>query len=282
MDLGSIAFTLLSVIAAIAAIFLMALVKELRAQNESPSGRFNSFASRLDDPPAPSDAGSPGRRGRAPTPIDRDEAHRRIFNATMSLKVLEWLAKLGVPLRDRPDVRQEVLIAAHKSFPNYDPSRSRPERWLNKIAVYVAAHYHQLARHRREVLTPVDPRCILEAEAFVPVPDDSADPPSEPPGSITPALADITDPSPDAYDVIAGEQDRTMVMALLQSIDADIRAVLIAHDLDDVPMKEIAEQLEIPLSTAYKWHTRARAALRQAVEERLSADAERAELDPER
>jgi DNA-directed RNA polymerase specialized sigma24 family protein len=115
--------------------------------------------------------------------------------------------------------------------------RSRPERWLNKITVHVGSHYRQRAQHRREQLTPNDG-------------------------------IDAHDPSPAAPERIAAEQERRQVWDLAYYyLDPDLRGVLVAHDLDGVPMKEIAEERGIPLSTAYKWRTRALTALEAAARE---------------
>jgi RNA polymerase sigma-70 factor (ECF subfamily) len=47
----------------------------------------------------------------------------------------------------------------------------------------------------------------------------------------------------------------------VQSLEPDLRSVLVGHGIDGIPMTEIAEQRGIPLSTAYKWRSRALAAL---------------------
>ena len=54
------------------------------------------------------------------------------------------------------------------------------------------------------------------------------------------------------------------MLELLHEIDIDTRAVLIAHDIDGNPMAEVAEQRGIPLSTVYRWRTRAKAQFREA------------------
>jgi RNA polymerase sigma factor (sigma-70 family) len=111
--------------------------------------------------------------------------------------------------------------------------RSRPERWLNKITVHIASHYRERAQHKREELTPED-------------------------------FLDVVDEHPPPDELISVEQDRGEVMDLLQKIDPDLRSVVIAHDIDGVPMAEIAAQRGIPVSTAYKWRTRALMAFQDA------------------
>ena len=170
-------------------------------------------------------------------PLDKERAFQLLFRKKTFASVWHWLDRLGVPLRDRRDVAQEVFLAAHQSFHTYDPMRSRPERWLNKITVHIAAHYRDRAQHRREELTP---------EEFF----------------------DVIDENPGPDEQMGSEQDRLQVLDLLQSLDGDLRSVLIAHDIDGVPMVEIAEQHKIPLSTAYKWRARAMQAFHAALEQR--------------
>jgi len=52
-------------------------------------------------------------------------------------------------------------------------------------------------------------------------------------------------------------------------IAPDEAAVVIAHEIDGIPMTEIAEQRGIPLSTAYRWHARGIAALGAAARDEV-------------
>src|SRR5262245_45785867 len=88
-----------------------------------------------------------------PTRLTRDHAFHLLFRPKTFESVCRWLVALGVPSRDLSDLAQDVLLAAFESFHSYEPQRTRPERWLNGIAVHVAGHYRDLARHRRERLT---------------------------------------------------------------------------------------------------------------------------------
>jgi len=115
---------------------------------------------------------------------------------------------------------------AHCSFHRYNPLLARPERWLNKITVHAAAHDCARAYLRREELIPDD---------FVDIPSDA--------------------PAPD--ECLIREQSRLTALELLYQIDPGVRGVLIAHDIDGIAMTEIAAQIGVPLSTAYKWRARA-------------------------
>ena len=50
---------------------------------------------------------------------------------------------------------------------------------------------------------------------------------------------------------IARAEDVALVHRALEEVDVERRAVLILYELDEVPMKEIAVALGIPLFTAY-------------------------------
>lgn len=102
---------------------------------------------------------------------------------------------------------------------------------MNGIAVHTVAHWHDRARHRYEVVTD----------------------PEEHQGRLGEA--------PTAEAQIGAEERRLHVLDSIQRLRPEDRSLLIAHDIDGIPMSEIAEQRGIPLSTAYKWRTRALAAL---------------------
>jgi RNA polymerase sigma-70 factor (ECF subfamily) len=127
------------------------------------------------------------------------------------------LRRLGVREADREDLVHEVFLKVHARLPDYDPSRPmRP--WLFGFAYRVAADHLRLARHRVEVL-------------------------GEPRESAAPGVpADVR---------IEALEQRDLVLTALHSLDIDRRAVLVMHDVDEVPVPQIAEMLEIPLNTAY-------------------------------
>lgn len=160
-----------------------------------------------------------------------------------------WLGKLGIPRQDRRDVAQDVFLAAHQSFHTYDPMRARPERWLNRIAVHVAAHFFDRAQRRREELA---------SDSF----------------------EDRADEQPGADEWLAQEQTRKIVRDLVHGLDEQVRRVIVAHELDGVPMVEIAEREGIPLSTAYKRRARGLRRLREMLDQRDSDGKRRGFLRP--
>lgn len=170
-------------------------------------------------------------------PLDRQRAFVRLFRGKTYDSVWNWLRRLGVPRRDRRDILQDVFLAGYQSFPSYDPLRARPERWLNRITVHVAAHYRDRAHHRREELSSGH------------------------------APRRVADERPNAEEQIDAAQTRSLILSRLRSLQAEEQRILIQHDIEGVPMATVAEQHGIPLSTAYKWRTRALASLRALIEE---------------
>lgn len=131
--------------------------------------------------------------------------------------VWHTLRRLGVASRNLPDVAHDVFLVVHRRAHTFDPSRPlRP--WLFCIAYRVARDHHALGRNRNEAL----------------------DPTHEP-----------VDPSPPQDHHVAASEARALVLAALQSLDLERRAVFILHDLDEQPMHEIAASLDVPAKTLY-------------------------------
>ena len=147
---------------------------------------------------------------------DRQTRFRALFQAEFPY-VWTSLRRLGVHPREVEDVAQEVFVNVYRRLDDYDPARPvRP--WLFAFAFRSASDWRRLARNRVEVQGDLDQR----------------------PGG---AMA--------ADEALARAQDRELVQQALDQIDLDRRAVLVLYELDETPMKDIAEALGIPLFTAY-------------------------------
>ena len=148
--------------------------------------------------------------------------------------VWKTLRRLGAPPNDVEDLTHDLFVVVHRRLPHYDPSRPlRP--WLCGIAVRVLSDYRRSFRNSREVLDPV---------------------------ASTP---DAIDRAPRQDEALAVDQERTLLMRALDVLDLDRRVVLVMHDLDEVPMPEIASSLDLPLNTAYSRLRLARADVLAAV-----------------
>jgi RNA polymerase sigma-70 factor (ECF subfamily) len=131
--------------------------------------------------------------------------------------VWNTLRHFGVRWNDLEDLTHEVFLRAHERFDECDSSRPlRP--WLFAFAFRVASAHRRLARHRLEVTgTEVDPPSGLVA----------------------------------ADEALARREDRDLALQALAAIDLDRRAVFILHEIDGVPIPEVAAALQIPVGTAY-------------------------------
>lgn len=128
------------------------------------------------------------------------------------------LRRLGIEDRDLEDLTQDVYLRVFRQLEAFDAERPlRP--WLFGFAFRVASDYRRLARNRRELLHVQD---------------------GEP-----------ADPAPSALERVLQTEALTMAQAALEQLELDRRAVFILHELDDCPIPEVAEALDIPLNTAY-------------------------------
>lgn len=139
--------------------------------------------------------------------------------------VWNTLRRLGVRERDLPDVVHDVFLVVFKLLSGCDQTRPlRP--WLFGIAFRVVSDYRRAARFLREVL------------------DESTEaaPAREPP----------------ADEQLAAAQARRLVVRALDTLDLERRGVFVMHELDGMPVPEIAAALEIPVATVYSRLRRAR------------------------
>lgn len=161
-----------------------------------------------------------------------DEACLDTFQRELDY-VFRTLRRLGISPSEVEDLAQEVFLALRRSWPEYDPDRPiRP--YLFGIAFRIASA-HQRKRNR-EV-----PFGVVEPGDAGPWPDEA----------------------------LQSKQARAMVLAALERIPLPRRAVLVMHDLDDVPIRGIASVLAIPLFTVYSRLRKARSELETAVRRML-------------
>jgi RNA polymerase sigma-70 factor (ECF subfamily) len=127
------------------------------------------------------------------------------------------LRRLGIRDADLPDLVHDVFVKAFRSFAQYDPARPvRP--WLFGVALHVSSDFRQLARHQREVLGKSLERA-----------DDTLS----------------------ALGRLEANEDRLLVLEILEGIEANRRVVFVMRELNDHSVREIAEALALPLNTVY-------------------------------
>ena len=204
------------------------------------------------------------------SPASVDQARRR------------WVATLvrrhGVPEADVDDVTQNVMIAIHRAAPIAVPEGRSPEEaweaWCRGVV------RRQVASHRRELWQSlpgqVDPTVSVEPDpsasfelghrprAYLPVGQDSPLPFELDPSMPAPQ-------SPEDLLITAHETARArLALEELRAKKADRHAVLVAYEIDERSISEIAASLGITVNTCWNRLRLAREDLR-AVWKRLRA-----------
>jgi RNA polymerase sigma-70 factor (ECF subfamily) len=138
-------------------------------------------------------------------------------NAACVFRVLRWL---GVREPDIPDVCQEVFLVVHRRFATFD-GRSAMRTWLYGICRRVASEYRRAPHLLREEL------CDTLPEQSQPAPQDAE---------------------------MERRAARRLLDEILDTLDEDKRFVFVLHEIEQVPMDEIAALVGCPLQTAYSRH----------------------------
>jgi RNA polymerase sigma-70 factor, ECF subfamily len=168
-----------------------------------------------------------GRRSRV-SPKTYDDACLQAYQRELDY-LMRTLQRLGVPSADLEDLAHEVFLVLRGSWQEYDPSRAL-KPYLFGIAFRVASSHRR--RHWREVAH---------------------------------AAIERQDLAPSADQALEANQARELVLAALQQIPLPRRVVLILHELDEIPIKEVAQTLKIPLFTAYSRLRKARRELAECL-----------------
>lgn len=129
------------------------------------------------------------------------------------------------------DLVQEVFLRAWKGLPKFRQT-AKFSTWLYRIAWNVAADHRQAMAKGRSQLQKLTTQVSTQQDA------------------------------PDVMHL----HYQDLVQRGLEHLSFDHRTVLVLHDLEEVPQKDIAEILEIPLGTVKSRLFHARAAMRQFLE----------------
>jgi RNA polymerase sigma-70 factor (ECF subfamily) len=140
----------------------------------------------------------------------------RIF-ADYAPLVWRALRRLGVAEADVEDVCQQVFITIDRRLGSFE-GRSALSTWIYGICVHTASHHRRRQRRRREELMAAPPEV-------------ATDPPQ----------------------VVELERRHrfAVVDEVLDGLDEDKRAVFALYEIEELPMKEVAEAVGCPLQTAY-------------------------------
>lgn len=129
--------------------------------------------------------------------------------------VWRLLLRFGVSDGDADDLAQEVFVVVHRTLPSFD-YRAAIRTWLYGIAWRVAMNYRR-ARARR--------------------------PPTESPDR----LADVRTPELEA----SQRQALARLDAALRALPEEQRDIFVAFEIEQLPMRAIAEAMGIPLQTGF-------------------------------
>ena len=163
-----------------------------------------------------------------PLRLTPDETCLEAFQGELDY-VFRTLRRLGTSPGEVEDLAQEVFLALRGAWSEYDAERPlRP--YLFGIAFRIASAYQR--KRSREV-------------SF--------------------GVIDVGDAGPGPDDALESKQARAVVLAALDWIPLPRRAVLVMHDIDDVPVRQVASVLKIPLFTVYSRLRKARRELAAAV-----------------
>jgi len=165
---------------------------------------------------------------RAAPKITLDDACLGAFQQELAY-VYRSFRRLGTSPSEVDDLAQDLFLALRRSWSDYDSHRPlRP--YLFGFAFRIAAAHQR--KRKREV-------------AF--------------------GIVEVDDPAPGPEEALQSTQARAMVLAALNRIPLPRRAVLVMHELDDIPVSEVASVLSIPLFTVYSRLRKARRELQVAL-----------------
>ncbi|WP_437644697.1 sigma-70 family RNA polymerase sigma factor [Sorangium sp. So ce362] len=136
----------------------------------------------------------------------------------------------GVPARNADDVAQEALLRGLEADKRLDPGGA-PAPYRVTIAINQARNHVRDARRRGEVLTSFE-----ECE--------------------------IRDEYPTPEELLRRRQREKFTRELIDQLDPKYRDLVVKHDLQEVPLAEIAAEQGLPLDTVRTRHWRAHKELR--------------------
>ena len=161
------------------------------------------------------------------------DAQHRLYSEHVTW-VWKTLQRLGSRSADVEDLAHEVFMAAFRALPSFDAARPiRP--WLFGIAFRVLSDHRRLKRHVLEV----------------------------PSGDDVPEAVAEHDPDAD----IADRQARALLLRALGTLEPERRAVFVMHEIDEMPVPQIAEALDVGVNTTYSRLRLARADVGRAIEQ---------------
>jgi RNA polymerase sigma-70 factor (ECF subfamily) len=175
---------------------------------------------------------APETKSPAVVAAERSARLRRMVDEHIDF-VARVLRNAGTPITEIDDEVQRTFITAARRI---DDVRLGSERgFLLQTALHQAAHARRTAARRREVLVGEVP----EMQGYVATPEDLSD----------------------------QRRARKLLDGVLGEMHADLRAVFIAYEFEELTMIEIADALGLPQGTVASRLRRARAEFQERVRE---------------
>lgn len=131
------------------------------------------------------------------------------------------LRRLGVRPSNVADAVQEVFVVVHRKLPSF-AHRSTVRTWIFGICLRVAADSRRQDCRRRELSIEDASELLKEVQTGV-----------------------------DVLRAIERNQARAVLDKMLDRLDHKQRAVFTLYELEERPMKEVANAVNCPLQTAY-------------------------------
>lgn len=150
---------------------------------------------------------------------------------------------------DAADLVQETFVKAMQNVAKFE-GKSSLYTWLFRIAVNLAISHRRSSVYRQAVSLDGDPE---ESDAV-----------NQQAAGLRRSLAQDTelDPAEEA----SMRMDHQRILNALASLDAEFRAVIVLRDVESCDYEQIAEIIDVPVGTIKSRLFRARAALREALQ----------------
>lgn len=160
---------------------------------------------------------------------------------------------------DASDLTQDALVKVIEGLSSYN-GQSKLSTWVIRVTMNCCLTHLRKQKLRSHESLDAPGRKGTEAGFAAGAAGKSG------PDSSGKAISSGREPQPAQR--IEQDQKRTIVLQALDSIEADMRSILVLRDLQDLDYQQLAEVLDIPIGTVKSRLFRARAALRQAIEAR--------------
>ncbi|WP_129577991.1 MULTISPECIES: RNA polymerase sigma factor [Sorangium] len=162
--------------------------------------------------------------------------------------IRRYVERQGFHGADRDDLVQEIFHGAARSLPRFDPRLGTVRAWLLRIAFNLISHERERAHRRHEALWPEE------------------------------ALDELSSDAPDSETRLIEAQRSEILAELLLSVPPARREILVAHDLEEAAVQDIAEERALPRSTVWNHLRLARLSLGAAARRWLARNRGRGAL----